>query len=255
MADPLREVEVADGHGVGVAESALADLGRGPDADARQRPQGRRGVGRRPVDQRLEPAGAAGGGDQGPGPGQVDAGPVPVPRRHPRDRPGVGGDVEVGRQHLDRAGRPVAVPPHEGPPGGPRLATGHLLLQHRGGQCFQHPPRARHPPAAVGPERVAQRRVAHDEAGAVESLDVVEAAEQRRQTVEDPLGAGPPRGADDLAVDGAHREPQGRGSFRRPGRAPEAATAACGPVVPERRVAAAPAQRAERGTQVERPTG
>ena len=105
--DEGREVVVADRHRVGVAEGALGDLGSRPDTDAGQRPQPGGRLGRRQVGERLEAAGGAGCGHDGPGAGQVDAGPVPLPGRHggPGARPRAG---PTARRAGGRPGREPA---------------------------------------------------------------------------------------------------------------------------------------------------
>ena len=55
VGDQVRQVEVADAHGIGVAERPDADLGRGPRPDPGHGRQPGIGVGEWQVDDRLEP--------------------------------------------------------------------------------------------------------------------------------------------------------------------------------------------------------
>ena len=83
-ADQVRQVVVADGDGVGVAQRARRDLRDRPRADA---PHGEQPAPRlldRQVRALLQPARHDGRGPQhGAGPGLLDAGPSPVPDRAP----------------------------------------------------------------------------------------------------------------------------------------------------------------------------
>ena len=236
-ADQVRQVVVADAHGVGVAQRTDRDLGRGPRSEAGQRRQPGVCLVEGQVDGRLEPGGPGRDPSDDLGPPAFDAERV-VPVVGERGQPfGRRRQPQVERV---RARRRFAEGPDQATEGSPCLLAGHLLLEDPRNERLEDrttPPDAHAPEAAV---ELGDHGMQRPEAGAV----VVE-PDQPRNGGEGTVGAGSPRlGEHGVALD---LERDRGGTVRGARRAPAAAVRET-----HRRVAVSAPQRGQRPGQIER---
>ena len=180
--DRVRDVEVADAHGVGVAEGAANDLRGGPGTDAGKRPQPGRRFGRGA--RRIQPRGPRRCAADDLGAPPLDAERVEGVIRQAGQRGRSRREVQIAG-----SGGGLAVVAQQRRIRPERLGAGHLLLEDRWQQRVEHPAGLRQAQPGVLALETAEDRV-----NGGECLGPILLADEERRSVEGVLGARTPGG-------------------------------------------------------------